>query len=89
MRYQRCSIDDAQSYEMVIVLGLEQEEEEDRNIHFDKQTVNLANTKLVKIACAPEMQCSHYCHNNKEDESDHLVDGEYRHVKWHVQIEQW
>ena len=69
MRYQRCSIDDAQSYEMVIVLGLEQDEEEDRNIHFDKQTVNLANTKLVKIACAPEMQCSHYCHNNKEDES--------------------
>ena len=60
-----------------------------RNIHFDKQTVNLANTKLVKIACAPEMQCSHYCHNNKEDESDHLVDGEYRHIKWHVQIEQW
>ena len=53
------------------------------------QTVNLANTKLVKIACAPEMQCSHYCHNNKEDESDHLVDGEYRHIKWHVQIEQW
>lgn len=72
MCYQGGCVDDKQTQQYAVMLGLEHQEEDRQDIHEQEKSIQLTDAYLVVIALSPVMDCARQRQRNDEYKGQQL-----------------